>query len=166
MQPLTFGGDVAAELEDELVSFAHGELGRGLREAAVASGSQFGQLPAQVSAGQGRHQDGIRLVRTPLEDEGDGVAARRLLQLLCQGGEVAGLQRGEETQHQQPAEVIQPGEKRVRYRPENGLNAFSLHLYHPLKRLFWIGEFNHNEEKSLVSAGSSCLLFFSGHRKS
>lgn len=77
-------------------------------------GSQFAQLPAQGSAGQGRHQDGVRLVRTPLEDERDGVAVRRLLQLLCQGGEVAGLQRGEEPQHQQPAEFIQAREKRVR----------------------------------------------------
>lgn len=111
MPPATFGGDVAPELEDELVSFAHRELGGGLQEAAVALGSQFAQLPAQVSAGQGRHQDGVRLVGAPLEDEGDGVAVRRLLQLLCQGGEVAGLQRAEETQHQQPAEVIQPREK-------------------------------------------------------
>lgn len=101
MQRATFGGDVAAELEDELVSFAHGEICRRLREAAVALGSQFGQLPAQLSAGQGCHQDGVRLFRAPLEDEGDGVAVRRLLQLLCQGSEVAGLQRGEETKRLQ-----------------------------------------------------------------
>lgn len=105
MQAVTFGGDVAAESHDELVSFAQGELGRGLRGPAVALGPQLGQLPAQVPAGQGRHQDGVGLARPPLEDEGDGVAARRLLQLLCQGGEAAGLQRGEETQQQQPAET-------------------------------------------------------------
>lgn len=39
MQPATFGGDVAAEVEDELVSFAQGQLGGGLREAAEALGT-------------------------------------------------------------------------------------------------------------------------------
>ena len=99
---LTCGGDVATEPEEKLISLAHGDLRRGLREAAVPLCPQFGQLPAEVSAGQGGHQDGVRLVLPGLEDDGDRVAADRLLQLLCQRGEMAGQQRGEETHHQQP----------------------------------------------------------------
>lgn len=100
---LTCGGDVAAEPEEKLVSFTHGELRRGLFwEAGVAPGSQFGQLPAEISAGQSSHQDDVRLVLSTLEDDGDSVAADRLLQLLRQGGETARLQWREETHHQQP----------------------------------------------------------------
>lgn len=103
LSSLTFGRDVAAETEDKLVSLTHGDLRRGLGEAAVAPGLQFGQLPPEVSAGQSDHQHGVRLVPSLLEDDSNGVAPRRLLQLLCQGGEVAGLQRREEAHYQQSA---------------------------------------------------------------
>ena len=74
-----------------------------MREAGVALSSQFGQLPAEFSAGQGGQQGGAGLVLPPLEHDGDGVAARRLLQLLCQRGEVTRLQWRQETHHQQSA---------------------------------------------------------------
>lgn len=99
----TCGGDVATETEEKLVSFTHGDLGWGFQGSVVALGSQFGQLPAEVSAGQSSHQDGVRLVLPSLEDDGDRVAAHGLLQLLRQGGELARLQRGEETHYQQSA---------------------------------------------------------------
>lgn len=59
------------------------------------------QLPAEVSAGHNDHQEGARLVSASQEDDGDGVAADRLLQLLGQAGEVTRAQRGEETKHEQ-----------------------------------------------------------------
>lgn len=59
------------------------------------------QLPAEVSAGHNGHQEGARLVSALQEDDGDGVAADRLLQLLGQAGEVTRAQRGEETKHEQ-----------------------------------------------------------------
>lgn len=46
----------------------------------------------------------MRLIWSPLEDDGDGVAAHGLLQLLCQGGEMTRLQRGEEASHEQSEE--------------------------------------------------------------
>lgn len=98
----TCGGDVATEAQQKLVSFAHGDVWRGPQlRAAVALSSQLVQLPAEVSAGQDGHQGGVRLILPVLEDDGDRVAADRLLQLLCQGGEVTRVQRGEEANQQQ-----------------------------------------------------------------
>lgn len=97
----TGGGDVAAETHEKLISLAHRDLRRGPHEVVVAPSSQPAQLPAEVPAGDGDQQDGAGLVPPPLEDDGDGVAADRLLQLLRQGGEMTELRRGEETEHEQ-----------------------------------------------------------------
>lgn len=76
LSSLTFGCDVATKAEEKLVSLVHGDLKRGCGEAAVAPGTQFGQLPPEVPAGQSDDQHGVRLVPPPLEDDSDGVAAR------------------------------------------------------------------------------------------
>lgn len=99
----TCGGDVSGEAEDQLLSLAHADLGGCFRVTAVALAPQSRQLPAEVSAGEGGHQDGVGRVLPALEEHGDRVAAGRLLQHLCQGGELAGLQQGEETHHQESA---------------------------------------------------------------
>lgn len=84
----------------------HTDLWRDLNEPAQALISQSAQLPAEVSAGQGGHQDGVRVILPPLEDDGDSMAADRLLQLFSQGDEMTGLQRGEETNHEQSGGTI------------------------------------------------------------
>lgn len=98
----TCGGDVAAETQQQPISFTHGDLGRGLQQFAVALRPQLVLFPAELPAGQGGHQETVGLVLPPLEDDGDRVAAYGLLQLLGQGGVETRLQRGEETNHQQP----------------------------------------------------------------
>lgn len=89
----TCRGDVSSEAEDQLLSLRDADLSRPLREVVVAQHPQPGKLPAEVSAGQGGHQDAVGHLPPALEEHGDPVAASRLLQQLSQGGELAGLQR-------------------------------------------------------------------------